>query len=37
MKKCVLFGVLVLAAVLVFVFSAVQAQGPIKLKTCLDA
>jgi NitT/TauT family transport system substrate-binding protein/sulfonate transport system substrate-binding protein len=34
MKKCVLFGVLVLAAVLVFVFSGVQAQAPMKLKTC---
>ena len=34
MKKCVLLGVLVLAAILAFVFSGVQAQTPIKLKTC---
>jgi NitT/TauT family transport system substrate-binding protein/sulfonate transport system substrate-binding protein len=34
MKRCVLFGVLVLAAILVFSFSAVQGQSPIKIRTC---
>ena len=34
MKKLVLFGVLVLAALLVFSFTPAQAQAPMKLKTC---
>jgi len=34
MKKLTLVGVLALAALLVFSFTQVQAQNPIKLKTC---